>query len=145
MNLLANLVANINLGYQHKKKYVICYSSNFVINILKLLTKLRLIYGFTLLPNLSVKIYMLYIYEKPAISKILLISKPSRRITMSYKQICKKFPRARGILFYSSSRGLKTNYHINSYFVYAQNKSNKNVSVGGELLFLIQENKRFYF
>ena len=140
---LSNAIANINLGYQHKKKSVTCGTSRLVITILKILTKIRVINNFQYMANKPHKlvINMLYLYNQPAIFRILNISKPSHRYYLSYRQIMQQFPRSRGILFYSSSEGIKTNYSLPVYENYVMNRKKKKCYQGGELLFLVQENK----
>lgn len=115
-NIKKGQLSRRNFVYNEKKK--ICES------FLRILWNEGFILGYVLYPN-KIKIFLKYKNGSPAISSIKSISKPSRRIYYSIKQIW-KIDSTKSFIVFSTSKGL-------------QSISNcKKLKIGGEPYILIK-------
>ena len=128
--LLSDMIVRIKNSQLVKKKYVIVNFSNLIESVCKLLMKIGYISKFEKVvigKNIfKVKIFLKYtgVLFVPAIKEFTLISKPGRRIFISYKRIdnlCSKL----GIVIVSTSAGILTKSRA------------KHLKLGGEVLFNI--------
>lgn len=126
INYLINKIKNAILL---KKKYIYFLYIKYIIKILFILKNEGYIYNFFIINNKihykrQIKIYIKYLNKKPAINKIKLISKSSRRIYVKYKNI-PIIKNNYGISVLSTSKGILVNKKAIFY------------KIGGEYLFYI--------
>ncbi|XBT18312.1 MAG: 30S ribosomal protein S8 [Candidatus Shikimatogenerans sp. Tduv] len=130
--MLINLIYFLNkikIAIKIKKKYIYFTYIKYLIRILFILKKEGYIYNFLIIKNNNIalrkiKIYLKYLNNESVINSIKVISKPSRRIYVKYKNI-PIIKNNYGISILSTSKGILSNK--NSIY-------NK---VGGEYLFYI--------
>lgn len=105
-NYLGNLFSALKNGQMANRAFIILPKKKTCENYLKILWSEGFILGY-FIENNKIKIFLKYINEKPAINSLNLISKPSRRIFYSIKQIWKIDSNQHFIIF-STNKGLKT-------------------------------------
>jgi small subunit ribosomal protein S8 len=118
-DLMSDFVARVNNAVQAGKSEVVVLKNNLVVNVCKKLVKLGYFESFSEQENYELKVVL-----KNEIRKITRVSKPGKRVYVSYTD----FPRViggKGWNIISSSKGVLTNFEA------------KNEKVGGELLFQI--------
>jgi len=118
---LSNFFSKIKNGFLAKKYKITQYKSKQIINILNILIKEGLIKSY----KISKKKNIIYIYLKyknniSIISKIIKISKPSKRIYIKNKDLFKN--KKKGIYIISTSYGVITDLQA------------KKLNLGGELI-----------
>jgi small subunit ribosomal protein S8 len=129
LNVLNNLLVSIKNGYSNKNKYAYCKLNFFCINVLWALYKEELIYDFYVDKlNNKIQIRLKYFKDKPIITELKLISKPSLMIFSNFNNL-KKFSINYDYFFISTSTG-----------VVSSAVATKNVNVGGILLFGLKLN-----
>ena len=123
--LLGDTVTRINNASKLKKNYVIVLKSNLVLNFLNILYKEGYIKGFYFFKNHKLIVLLKYYENRPVFEKLDLISKPSKRIYLNYKNILLKYSLT-NLVIYSSSIGLLTNKNLffNLIKTYNQLKNN---------------------
>ena len=104
------MFANIKNGQQAKRSYICQKKKNFCETFLKTLWNEGFIAGYKPSKKKSDKIKIFLKYHKngkPAISNIVVISKPGRRLYYSIKQIW-KIDSSKTFIIFSTNKGLKT-------------------------------------
>jgi small subunit ribosomal protein S8 len=103
------MLANIKKGQLSKRKYIIHEKKKICESILQILWDEGFILGYTLKSDDSkfLKIFLKYLNEKPAINSIKVISKPSRRVFYTIKQIW-KLDSSKSFIIFSTNKGLKS-------------------------------------
>lgn len=103
------MFANIKNGYLSKRNIVIQKRKKICEAFLKVLWSEGYISGYAINkknPN-ELKIFLKYQKDKPAINSLKIISKPSRRIFYSIKQIW-KIELSNSLIVFSTNQGLKS-------------------------------------
>ena len=126
LQLIHKLLSAINQGYKRHNLIIIHKTTNIAIQILTILRKLSLIWGFTLIGDRKeVLIYLKWFsYNTPAILDIKFISKKTNKIFISYKDLKKMNAHQQGVYYLIST----AKYGIIS------DKQAVKLKVGGELL-----------
>jgi small subunit ribosomal protein S8 len=107
-NYLWNMFANIKNGQTSKKPFITQTRKKICESFLKILWKENLILGYKINYKYNkIKIFLKYTNNKPAINSLNLISKPSRRIYYSAKQIS-KINSSKYLIIFSTNNGLKS-------------------------------------
>lgn len=119
---LSNFFSKIKNGYLAKNYKITQYKSNQIIKILNILVKEGIIkgYSFSHKDINIINIYLKYKNDKPVISQIKRISKPSKRIYIKNKDLFKIYKR--GLYLLSTSQGIVTDLEA------------KKLNLGGELI-----------
>jgi small subunit ribosomal protein S8 len=125
-HLIWNLLSAIKNGLLARKKVIIFPSTLLCNQVLTVLYKEGYISGFRLLPDNSrfIEIFLKYNFGKPVVSKILSVSKPSKRVYISVLDLW-KFNTCLHTLILSTSKGILSD------------KESRKLSIGGELLYII--------
>jgi small subunit ribosomal protein S8 len=118
------MFANIKNGQLTNRSFIIQPNKKICQSFLKILWKEGYILGYTLEEKNKLKIYLKYKNNKPVINSIKLISKPSRRIYYSTKQIW-KIDSSKAVIIISTTQGLKTGLEC------------KKLKIGGEPFIII--------
>ena len=121
------MFANIKNGQLSKKAFIYHKNKKICENFLKILWDEGFILGYKInksKPN-QLKIFLKYKNEKPVISSIKLVTKPSRRKYYSAKQIW-KLDYNNAFIIFSTNKGLKTILDC------------KKLKIGGEPFIIIQ-------
>ena len=108
-NYLWNMFANIKNGQLTKRSFIYQTRKKTCESFLKILWQEGFILGYKIdstNPNL-LKIFLKYSSNRPTINSLKVISKPSRRIYFSSKQIW-KIDSSKSFIIFSTSKGLKT-------------------------------------
>lgn len=105
-NYLGNLFAALKNGQLAKRAFIFFPRHKNCENYLKILWTEGFILGYAI-ENNRIKILLKYVNEKPVINSLNLISKPSRRIFYSIKQIW-KINSSQHFIIFSTNKGLKT-------------------------------------
>jgi small subunit ribosomal protein S8 len=105
-NYLGNMFAALKNGQMANRAFIFFPKQKKCEDYLKILWNEGFILGY-LIENDKIKILLKYIDEKPVINSLNLISKPSRRIYYSIKQIW-KINSSQHFIIFSTSKGLKT-------------------------------------
>jgi small subunit ribosomal protein S8 len=122
-NNFADLIIRIKNGYLSKKDTILCYRSNFNLNILKKLKELNFIKDFKESEDKkTVLVELLYRDGKPALTDVRIQSRPGKRIYRSYKEL-KPVLSGLGFSIISTPKGI------------LNNKEARKLKVGGEVLF----------
>jgi len=108
-NYLWNMFANIKNGQLTKRSFILQPRKKICESYLKILWREGYILGYTVdCKNKShIKIFLKYKKSQPVINSINLISKPSRRIYYSAKQIW-KIDSSKSFIIFSTNKGLKS-------------------------------------
>ena len=104
-----NMFSNIKNGQLAKKAFIYQKKKKICEKFLKILWDEGLIIGYDIDkkdPN-QLRIFLKYKNEEPVISSIKLITKPSKRIYYSIKQIW-KLDSSKTFIIFSTNKGLKT-------------------------------------
>lgn len=107
-NHLYNMFANLKNGQLAKRNFIFQQRKKICENFLKVLWKEELILGYTIdfkNPN-NLKIFLKYKENQPVINSIKIISRPSKRIYFSVKQIWKI--NSKSFIIFSTNQGLKS-------------------------------------
>ena len=123
-NNLYNMVSNIKNGQLSKRYFIIQNRKKICENILKILWDEGFIAGYTLYKIDKLQIFLKYRNSKPVIQSIKLISKPSKKIYYSIKQIW-KIDSNKSFIIISTNKGLKSIIEC------------KKLKIGGEPLLII--------
>ena len=126
MNLttIKNLIKIKNASLVSKKKVVIKYHS-FIVLLLKYMYKLGLIQNYNILKNKNIIIIFLrHYYDKIITTNIKLISTPSHKTFLNYKNVLSIKKQTNMTLFFSTSNGILTIQDC------------KKQNIGGVLLFI---------
>ena len=118
----SNLFSKIKNGYLAKKIKVTQQRSKKSLNILNILVKEGFIKSYKINSKNQLDIYLKYRKNRPAITKLKRLSKPSRRLYINNKDLYLKKP---GFYILSTSLGLLTDLQA------------KKLNVGGELICII--------
>jgi small subunit ribosomal protein S8 len=108
-NYLWNMFANINNGQLAKRNVIFQTRKNICESFLQSLWNEGFIVGYTTNnenPN-QLKIFLKYKNGRPVINSLKLISKPSRRVYYSIKQIW-KLDSCKSFIIFSTNKGLKS-------------------------------------
>ena len=105
-NYLWNMFANIKNGQIVRRDFVFQTKQKICESFLQILWDEGFILGYKIETN-KIKIFLKYINGEPAIKNIKLISKPSRRIYYSIKQIW-KIDSSKSFIIISTNQGLKS-------------------------------------
>ena len=128
-NIINSLLVSIKNGYSNKNKYAYCKINKFCLDILWVLYKEGLISDFKIQSKISkVPIRLKYIKNKPLLTNINLISKPSLNHYSSFYNL-KNFYNKYDYFFMSTSTGI-----ISSSLLL------KNNHIGGKVLFGLKIN-----
>jgi len=122
-----NMLANIKNGQLVKKSFIYQKKKNISEEFLKVLWSEGFILGYktsNINPNL-LKIFLKYNNKQPVISSIQLLTKPSKRVYYSLKQIW-KFEFNKNCIIVSTNKGFKTILEC------------KKLKIGGEPFVLIK-------
>ncbi len=110
MDPIADMLTRIRNAYQNRKTSLVASSSKMKEALLAILVENKFISGFKVTDG-QIKIDLLYKkeagFKRPALTKIVRVSKPSLRVYKSADQI-PKVPRGLGIIIVSTSKGLMT-------------------------------------
>jgi|JI102314A2RNA_FD_contig_101_111803_length_2864_multi_2_in_0_out_0_4 small subunit ribosomal protein S8 len=129
INIIRDLLVSLKNGYSNKNKYAYCKLNSFCVTVLWELYKEELIYDFSVEPeNSKIKIRLKYFKNKPLITNLQLISKPSL-INFSNFEELRLFYKKYDYFFMSTSVGI-----ISSRFF------NKKYKTGGQVLFGLKLN-----
>jgi small subunit ribosomal protein S8 len=108
-NPLGNMIANIKTGQLNQCHFILQNRKKICENLLKILWEEGFILGYTI--NIhnptQLKIFLKYNSNKPVINSIKIISKPSRKIYYSVKQIW-KIDSSKNFIIFSTNQGLKS-------------------------------------
>lgn len=121
---ISDMLTIIRNGIKAEKEFVDIKSSNLKIEIVKILKDNRYVSNFKIIRDNkqnTIRVFLLYINRKGAITHFQRISKPSLRIYRKSKDI-KKVLSGYGIAIYSTSKGILTD------------KKAKELKVGGEFI-----------
>lgn len=123
---LCNLLSTIINGQKKNKKSILQKKSKYCKNILNLLWDTGFILGYRIYKKNSnyFEIFLKYKNEQPVIKKITILSKPTKSIYLSIKNIW-NFDLKLGELIISTNNGIKTIEQC------------KNLKLGGKALFII--------
>ena len=108
-NYLWNMFANIKNGQLTNRSFIYQTRKKICESFLKILWQEGFILGYKIDsedPNL-LKIFLKYKNKRPAINSLKVLSKPSRRVYFSSKQIW-KIDSSKSFIIFSTSKGLKT-------------------------------------
>jgi small subunit ribosomal protein S8 len=122
-NYLWGMLSKIKNAQLARKSVVFQKKNKISENFLKLLWNEGFILGYTLKSH-KLKIFLKYANNKPAIHSLKVVSKPSRRIFYSIKQIW-KINSSKSFIVISTNQGLKSLLEC------------KKKSIGGELLIIV--------
>lgn len=100
------MFASIKNGQMAKRNYILHRRKKLSESFLKILWKEGFILGYTVEFN-NIKIFLKYNNKTPVINSLKLISKPSRRIYYTIKQIW-KIDSNKSFIIFSTNRGLKS-------------------------------------
>ena len=129
LNVLNNLLVSIKNSYSNKNKYAYCKLNFLCINVLWALYKEELICDFYVdKANSKIQIKLKYFKDKPILTNVNLISKPSLTVFSNFNNL-KKFSKNYDYFFISTSNG-----------IISSNYANKNLNVGGIVLFGLKLN-----
>lgn len=108
-NYLWNMFANLKNGQLAKRNFIYQTRKKICEDFLKIMWNEGFILGYSIdESNLNkLKVYLKYNNGKPVISTIKLISKPSKRIYWSIKQIW-KINSSKNFIIFSTNKGLKS-------------------------------------
>ena len=108
-NYFWNMIASIKNGQLAKRPFIHHKKKIISIALLQILWKEGFILGYQIPQDQTdkIKIFLKYKNNKPVITYIKLISKPSRRIYYSLKQIW-KINYTEACIIFSTNKGLKT-------------------------------------
>lgn len=128
-NIMKDLLVGLKNGYSNKNKFAYCKLNSFCVNVLWELYKEELIYDFSIQPEESkIKIRLKYFKNKPLLSGLDLISKPSLANFSEYDKL-DKFYKKFDYFFISTSLGI-----VSSRFI------KRKAKVGGLVLFGLKLN-----
>ena len=119
---LSNLFSKIRNGYLAKKVKITQQQSIQSINILNIFVKEGFIKSYKINSKNQLDIYLKYRQNKPAITKLRRLSKPSKRLYINTKDLYRK---KTGFYILSTSFGFLTDLQA------------KKLNVGGELICII--------
>ena len=119
---LSNLFSKIRNGYLSKKVKITQQQSIQSINILNIFVKEGFIKSYKINSKNQLDIYLKYRQNKPAITKLRRLSKPSKRLYINTKDLYRK---KTGFYILSTSFGFLTDLQA------------KKLNVGGELICII--------
>jgi small subunit ribosomal protein S8 len=124
-NHLLNMFVNIQNGQMAKKSILMQPKKNICESFLQILWNEGYISGYRILNNKKIEIFLKYTRTgKPVINSIKFLSKPSRNLYYSIKQIW-KLNSSKTFIVFSTNKGLKT---INDC---------KKIKIGGKAFALI--------
>lgn len=108
-NYLYNMLANIQNGQLSRRQVVYQRRKKICENLLDILWSEGFILGYASdgLVNHRIKIFLKYSDNKPCINSLRFISKPSRRVYYSVKQIW-KIDSSKSFIILSTNQGLKS-------------------------------------
>ena len=108
-NHLWNMFTNIKNGQLSKRNIIFQRRKKICEAFLKILWAERFILGYQInkANKSQIKIFLKYTKNKPAISSIKFLSKPSRRLYFSAKQIW-KIDSNKSFIIFSTNKGLKS-------------------------------------
>lgn len=120
---ISDMFTIIRNGQISFKEKVLTYSSNFKLEILKILKNEGFIKNYKIIDNIKkkVEIELKYFKKKPVIEYIKCASRPGLRIYVKNSKI-KSFMSGMGVVIISTSKGLMTD------------KQAKKLGVGGEII-----------
>jgi small subunit ribosomal protein S8 len=122
-NYLCNMLSKIKNAQLARKTVVFQKKNKISENFLKLLWNEGFILGYTLRSH-RLKIFLKYAANRPAIHSLRVVSKPSRRIFYSIKQVW-KINSSKSFIVLSTNQGLKSLLEC------------KKKNIGGELLIVV--------
>lgn len=124
INIINDLLVGLRNGYSNKNKFAYCKSNKFCFKLLEEFRKEELIHDFFVIEDKSkICIKLKYFRNKPLISQLELISKPSLTSFSTYEDL-NFFYKKYDYFFISTSFGI-----ISSRFL------KKNFNIGGKVLF----------
>lgn len=123
-NSLWNMFINIKNGQLAKRSFILQTKTKICESFLRILWNERFISGYTKSSN-KLKVFLRYNRGKPVIDTLKIISKPSRRVYCSAKQIW-KLNSSKFCIIFSTNKGLKTVLEC------------KKLRIGGEAFILIK-------
>lgn len=106
-NYLWNMFANIKNGQLNKRSFIYQPRKKICESYLKILWREGFILGYRINAKNQIKIFLKYKNNQPVINSLNLISKPSRRIYYSVKQIW-KINSSKSFVIFSTHKGLKS-------------------------------------
>lgn len=106
-NYLWNMFANIKNGQLTKRSFIFQSRKKICESYLKILWREGFILGYKIDSKNQIKIFLKYRNGQPVINSLNLISKPSRRIYYSVKQIW-KIDSNKSFIIFSTNKGLKS-------------------------------------
>jgi small subunit ribosomal protein S8 len=106
-NYLWNMFANIRNGQLTKRSFIFQSRKKICESYLKILWREGFILGYKIESRNQIKIFLKYKNNQPVINSLTLISKPSRRIYYSIKQIW-KIDSNKSFIIFSTNKGLKS-------------------------------------
>ena len=124
INVIRDLLVSLKNGYSNKNKYAYCKLNSFCISVLWQLYKEELIYDFSVEPeNSKIKIKLKYFKNKPLITNLQLISKPSLVNFSNFEEL-RLFYKKYDYFFVATSRGVLSSKQLLH-----------EMPIGGQLLF----------
>ena len=129
INVIRDLLVSLKNGYSNKNKYAYCKLNSFCISVLWQLYKEELIYDFSVEPESSkIKIKLKYFKNKPLITNLQLISKPSLVNFSNFEEL-RLFYKKYDYFFLSTSMGVISSRLLGKKYI-----------TGGQVLFGLKLN-----
>lgn len=116
---LSNLFSTIKNGYLSKKPKITQQNSKQSLNLLNILIREGFIKSYKINSNNQLNIYLKYKNNKPVITEIKRLSKPSKRLYIKNKDL---YIKKKGFYIISTSNGILTDLEA------------KKLNLGGELI-----------
>lgn len=126
MFVLGDFLSCIRNGFMVSKLEVLVKKSKYILSILNVLLQDGYIRGYTIVDN-GIIVFLKYNKGVSVISTLKLVSKPTKRIYMNFKEL-KKYSESNKICYITTSKGILNN---KDFFLYK-------TGLGGEVLFYIK-------
>ena len=101
------MFANIKNGQLTKRSFIFQQRKKICESYLKIMWREGYVLGYTIENDNRIKIFLKYKNNQPVINSLNLVSKPSRRVYYSAKQIW-KIDSSKSLIIFSTSKGLKS-------------------------------------
>lgn len=101
------MFANIKNGQLTRRSFIFQQRKKICESYLKIMWREGYVLGYTIENDNQIKIFLKYKNNQPVINSLNLVSKPSRRVYYSAKQIW-KIDSSKSLIIFSTSKGLKS-------------------------------------
>src|SRR5690242_1429438 len=127
--LISDMFSRLMTSVKNTFYLSIILNSSYCVCILALIYDLGYIRGYNILDKKHIKVFLKYLFGKNGLRSIYIISRPSRRMYIGYKQFrtatINNYIFLNGFIVCSTSYGLLTDIELISY------------RIGGELAFVV--------